>query len=252
MRYNALTTFLKEELIMTVEMNALIITAASIGFFHTILGPDHYLPFIMMSWARKWSAMKTALITLVCGLGHIGSSVVLGLIGVALGLAVNKLEIVESVRGNLAAWLLIAFGLVYLVWGLRRAYRNQPHVHSHTHPAKVAHEHPHNHHREHAHIHDDKTTPSITPWVLFVIFVFGPCEPLIPILMYPAAKNSLFGLLVVTCVFGTVTIATMLGVVLLSRAGVSFIKLSRLQRFSHAIAGATICLCGLAIQFLGL
>ncbi len=43
------------------------------------------------------------MITLLCGLGHIGSSVVLGLIGVALGLAVNKLEIVESVRGNLAA-----------------------------------------------------------------------------------------------------------------------------------------------------
>ena len=237
---------------MTAELNALIITAASIGFFHTILGPDHYLPFIMMSWSRKWSAVKTTLITLLCGLGHIGSSVVLGLIGVALGLAVNRLEIVESVRGNLAAWLLIAFGLVYFVWGLRRAYRNQPHVHGHTHAARVAHEHLHNHHREHAHIHDDKTTPSTAPWALFVIFVFGPCEPLIPILMYPAAKNSLLGLLVVTCVFGIVTIATMLGVVLLSRAGVNFIRLSRLQRFSHVIAGATICLCGLAIQFLGL
>jgi len=237
---------------MTTEMNALIITAASIGFFHTILGPDHYLPFIMMSWARKWSTVKTTLITLLCGLGHIGSSVVLGLIGVALGLAINSLEIVESVRGNVAAWLLIAFGLVYFVWGLHRAYQKKSHVHSHTHTIGVAHEHLHNHHREHAHVHDDKASPSITPWVLFVIFIFGPCEPLIPILMYPAAKNSLFGLLAVTFVFGIVTIGTMLGVVLLSVAGVSFIKLSRLQHFSHAIAGATICLCGLAIQFLGL
>ena len=40
--------------------------------------------------------------------------------------------------------------------------------------------------------------------------------------------------------------------VLLSRAGVSFIDLRRFQRFGHAIAGATICLCGLAIQFMGL
>lgn len=237
---------------MTAELNALIITAASIGFFHTIFGPDHYLPFIMMSWARKWSVLKTTLITLLCGIGHIGSSVVLGLIGVALGLAVNRLEIVESVRGNVAAWLLIAFGLVYLVWGLRRAYQGKSHVHSHTHTVGVAHEHLHNHHREHAHVHDDKSSPSITPWVLFVIFAFGPCEPLIPILMYPAAKNSLFGLVVVTFVFGVVTIGTMLGVVMLSVAGVNFTQLSRLQRFSHAIAGATICLCGLAIQFLGL
>jgi len=128
---------------MSAELNALIITAASIGFFHTIFGPDHYLPFIMISWARKWSAVKTTLITLLCGLGHIGSSVVLGLIGVAAGLAINRLEIVESVRGNVAAWLLIAFGLVYFVWGLRRAYQKKSHVHSHTHVAGAAHEHLH-------------------------------------------------------------------------------------------------------------
>ncbi|HIJ53510.1 MAG TPA: hypothetical protein HPP66_10205 [Planctomycetes bacterium] len=237
---------------MTAELNALIITAASIGFFHTILGPDHYLPFVMMSWARKWSGVKTALITVLCGLGHIGSSVVLGLIGVSVGIAVNKLEFVESFRGNLAAWLLIAFGLVYFVWGLRRACRNRPHVHSHTHTSEAAHIHTHSHQREHTHVHNDKTKPSVAPWALFVIFVFGPCEPLIPILMYPAAQKSFLGLVVVAGVFGVVTISTMLGVVLLSRAGVSFVPLTRLQRFTHAIAGATILLCGLAIQFLGL
>ncbi len=237
---------------MTAELNALIITAASIGFLHTILGPDHYLPFVMMSWARKWSRLKTTLITVLCGLGHIGSSVVLGLIGVSVGIAVNKLEFVEGFRGNLAAWLLIAFGLVYLVWGLRRAYRNQPHVHSHTHTSEAAHTHTHDHHREHTHVHNGKARASVAPWALFVIFVFGPCEPLIPILMYPAAKNSFFGLMVVTCVFGVVTLGTMLGVVLLARAGVSFVPLNRLQRYTHAIAGATILLCGLAIQFLGL
>ena len=258
---------------MTAELGALIITAASIGFFHTILGPDHYLPFIMMSWARKWSTAKTTLITLLCGFGHIASSIVLGLIGVSLGLAVKKLEIVESFRGNIAAWLLIAFGLAYLVWGLRRAYRSHAHTHNHTHARPVRnaigdevsdrsgisnrasldiHTHTHSHYLGHTHVHNSKTALSITPWVLFVIFVFGPCEPLIPILMYPAAKNSFFGLVAVTCVFGVVTISTMLSLVLLSRAGVNFIPLAGAQRFAHAIAGATIFLCGLAIQFLGL
>ena len=237
---------------MTAEMSALVITAASIGFFHTLFGPDHYVPFIMMSWARKWSAAKTILITLLCWFGHIGSSVVLGLIGVALGLAVKKLELVESYRGNIAAWLLIAFGLAYLVWGLRRAFRSQPHKHNHTHRSQDSHTHTHSHYLEHTHVHNDKTPLSITPWVLFAIFVFGPCEPLIPIVMYPAAKNSLFGLVMVICVFGGTTIATMLTLVLLSRAGVNFIPMAGAQRFAHAIAGATILLCGLAIQFLGL
>jgi sulfite exporter TauE/SafE len=237
---------------MTVELKALIVAAVSIGFFHTLFGPDHYLPFIMISWARKWSALKTSIITLLCGVGHIGSSVILGLIGVAMGIAVNKLELAESVRGNLAAWLLIAFGLAYLVWGLRHAYRNKPHVHSHLHIGTDLHTHPHTHHDQHTHIHDREAAVSITPWVLFAIFVFGPCEPLIPLLMYPAAKNSLFGLVVGTGIFGTVTIATMLTMVLLSRTGVNFLPLAPLQRFSHAVAGATICLCGLAIQFMGL
>jgi sulfite exporter TauE/SafE len=237
---------------MSVELGALILTAASIAFFHTILGPDHYLPFIMMSWARKWSLVKTSMITFLCGLGHIASSVVLGLLGVLFGLAVKGLVDFESFRSNIAAWLLIAFGLVYLVWGLRRALRNKPHEHSHPHIDKFVHKHVHTHSEEHIHIHDDEKNVSITPWVLFVIFVFGPCEPLIPLLMYPAAKNSMIDVILVTAVFGIVTIATMMGVVLVSRTGIKFLPLMKVQRFSHVIAGASIFLCGLAIQFLGL
>ncbi len=237
---------------MNAELSALVITAASIGFLHTVLGPDHYLPFIMMSWARKWSRTKTIVITFLCGLGHIASSIVLGMIGVSLGLAVKKLELIESSRGNIAAWLLIAFGLAYLVWGLRRAYKNKPHVHTHIHTGANEHQHPHDHHSEHSHVHNGADRSSFTPWALFAIFVFGPCEPLIPILMYPAAKIGFFGVLMVVLVFGTATIATMLGAVLLASSGVNFLPLAKVQRFSHVIAGATICLCGLAIQFLGL
>lgn len=244
--------FFQKELIMKGEFNVLIITAASIGFFHTLTGPDHYLPFVMISWARKWSAAKTAWVSFLCGLGHIGSSVLLGLIGISLGLAVKKLELAESFRGNIAAWLLIALGLVYFAWGLRRAYQRKTHAHSHIHTADVEHSHLHGHSHEHAHVHCDPNKVNITPWVLFIVFVFGPCEPLIPLLMYPAAKNSFFTLAAVTGVFGTVTIATMLTLILLSRAGVNFVRLAKLQRFDHAIAGATILICGLAIQFLGL
>ena len=110
---------------MTNELTILLITAASIGFFHTLLGPDHYIPFVVMSKSGNWSNKKTAVITFLCGLGHVLGSVVLGLIGVALGLAVAGLEAIEAVRGGLAAWALIAFGLVYFAWGLKRAIRNK-------------------------------------------------------------------------------------------------------------------------------
>jgi nickel/cobalt exporter len=237
---------------MSKELGALVIAAASIGFFHTLFGPDHYLPFIMMSWAKKWSGLKTALITFLCGLGHIGSSVVLGFIGISLGLAIKSLVNVESVRGSLAAWLLIAFGLVYMVWGIRQAIRNKPHEHSHAHAGKFFHKHVHTHESGHIHVHDEEGSVSMTPWVLFVIFIFGPCEPLIPLLMYPAAENSLSGLLLITGVFGAITISTMLAAVLFARAGINLLPLKKVQRFSHLIAGTSIFLCGLAIQFLGL
>ena len=237
---------------MDFELSVLLITAASIGFFHTLFGPDHYLPFIVMAKSGQWSMRKAAFITFCCGFGHVLSSVILGLIGVAFGVAVKNLVELESFRGNLAAWALIAFGFTYFAWGVRQAIRNKPHQHLHAHNDGLAHEHTHSHNADHVHAHAEEGDRSITPWVLFAIFVFGPCEPLIPLLMYPAARGSLWGLAAVTTIFGAVTLLTMMTIVLISAFGVSFVPLSRLQRYTHALAGATIFICGMSIRFLGL
>lgn len=237
---------------MSPEMTILLTTAAFLGFFHTVLGPDHYLPFIVMAKARQWSVIKTVWITALCGIGHVASSVLLGLAGIGLGVAVTKLVAVESFRGSLAAWALIAFGLVYFIWGMRRAWKNKPHEHFHYHADGDIHIHKHVHTEEHAHVHEAGSKRSITPWVLFTIFVLGPCEPLIPILMYPAAKENARGLVLVTLVFCAVTIMTMLGMVIISSWGINRLPLKKVERYTHALAGGSICLCGLAIQFLGL
>lgn len=237
---------------MSRDLLVLIATAASIGFFHTLIGPDHYLPFVVMSQSRKWSKLKTTWITTLCGVGHVLSSVVLGGLGIAFGVAVMRLEIVESFRGNIAAWALIAFGLAYSIWGLRRAIKRRPHTHSHLHSEASAHDHTHTHMKEHTHVHQQDGKASVTPWALFIIFVLGPCEPLIPILMYPAAKSSVFGVIMVAGVFSIVTVLTMVTIVLLASTGLKFIPMGRMERYSHALAGAAICLSGMMIQFLGL
>ena len=237
---------------MNEEILILMATAASIGFFHTLLGPDHYLPFIVMARSGKWSQTKTLFITFLCGLGHVLGSVVLGLLGVGLGVALARLELIESVRGELAAWFLIAFGLVYFVWGMRRAARNKPHKHIHAHEDGDLHVHEHVHKNEHLHVHTKEDVKKLTPWVLFIIFVLGPCEPLIPILMFPASQHNILGLILVTLVFGVVTILTMMGIVFIASHWVSYIPSGKMERYMHAIAGATISLSGLAIQFLGL
>ena len=89
-------------------------SAAAIGFIHTLIGPDHYLPFIVMSKARKWSTFKTIWITAGCGIGHVASSVVLGVTGIILGVGLRKLNLIESVRGDWAAWAFLIFGVGYI------------------------------------------------------------------------------------------------------------------------------------------
>lgn len=233
------------------ELTVLLLTAVSIGFFHTLLGPDHYIPFIAMAQAGKWSQKKTFWVTLLCGVGHVASSVVLGFVGIAFGIALSHLEVLESTRGSIAGWILLAFGVVYTGWGIYRAYSNRPHTHVHPHQDGSIHSHEHHHNSDHVHVHEH-ATPQLTPWILFTIFIFGPCEPLIPILMYPAAEGHILHVVLVASVFGIVTIGTMLGIVFGTRAGLRLLPMHSLERFSHALAGFAVLLCGVAVQFLGL
>jgi nickel/cobalt transporter (NicO) family protein len=233
---------------MTGDLHALLIAALSIGFFHTVIGPDHYVPFVMIGRARRWTLPRTLAVTFLCGLAHVLSSVVLGLLGIAFGVALARLEWLESVRGSLASWALIAFGLAYFVWGMKPVFRDRRHAHAHAHEDGHVHTHAHGHADAHTHVHDG----NVTPWVLFTIFILGPCEPLIPLLMYPAAKSSTSGLAAVTAVFAAATVSTMLVMTGLASAGWNLLPFKTLEKYSHAVAGAVIFATGLVIRFLGL
>ena len=225
-------------------------SAVSIGFIHTLIGPDHYLPFILLAKARQWRLSKVLWITFGCGIGHVLSSIVIGCIGIVAGIAVGRLELFEGTRGNLASWLLIAFGLLYGIWGLRRGLKGKKHTHVHLHKDGTVHDHGHTHLGEHTHIHEEKG--KMTPWVLFIIFVLGPCEPLIPLLMYPASQGSWSHVVLVTASFGIVTVGTMMTIVGLTTYGLVRIRLGFMERYVHAIAGGIIALSGLSIRVLGL
>lgn len=213
-------------------MTTLLFTAAMVGTIHTLMGPDHYVPFVAMAKAGRWTTSKTLLITVLCGLGHVIGSIALGAIGITFGWAIEPLEAVEGTRGSIAGWLLIGFGLAYLVWGLRKLWRKNERVQS----ARV----------------DGKPgmqKSSMIPWILFTIFVLGPCEPLIPLLMFPAAQHSVYGIAMVAAVFSICTIATMTTVVMLMHRGLSWVSLPWLERNTQVLSGAAICACGLAVQF---
>jgi sulfite exporter TauE/SafE len=233
------------------EMYVLLMSAATLGIVHTLLGPDHYLPFIVLSKARNWSRTRTMWITLISGVGHVTGSVVLGLIGIAMGFSLSKLEAIEASRGSVVGWMLIVFGLLYSAYGLYKYYKRSAHVHL---PAFLR---PKSSSHRDLHLGDDDLDKQddagrLTPWILFLIFVFGPCEVLIPMLVYPAAEHSGMGVFLVALVFGITTVGTMLLVVLLGYQGISLLRFKGKEYQIHLFAGLIILLAGLGMQFLGL
>ncbi|MBP89835.1 MAG: hypothetical protein CMJ64_24530 [Planctomycetaceae bacterium] len=217
---------------MANDLSTLSLAAAGIGFLHCVGGPDHYLPFVAMSRVGVWSLRKTLLVTTICGIGHVIGSALLGLLGIAAGVLVYEMQDTldpfvkfESGRGNMAAWLLVLAGVVYCVWGVSRG---------------------HHHHGNEA-VDEPSTLERITPWVLFTIFAFGPCEPLIPLLMYPAAKVSLLSVVFVTAVFGATTLLTMTVIVAIMHRGLQNVRLTWLEHYRHAAAGFVLVACGIAM-----
>jgi hypothetical protein len=70
--------------------------------------------------------------------------------------------------------------------------------------------------------------------------------------MYPAAQSSAAGVALVAFLYTAATLVTMAAAVFVASAGFARLPLGILERYIHAVAGAAILACGLAIQFLGL
>jgi hypothetical protein len=232
---------------MQMEIQVMIIAAMSVSFLHTIAGPDHYLPFIALSRSRGWSLSKTIFWTIICGCGHVWSSVLLGLIAAAIGWSVAGVEILQGIRGGLAGWALVLFGIAYSFWGIWKLKRGKAHRHFDMEydGSLVVYEHDHNRPAMRREKH------TVTPWVMFLIFLLGPCEPMIALLYFPAAQHSWTGMLLLICVYTVCTLATMVVMVMMGYYALSFFNSGKLEKYMHPLGGLTIFICGAGMVFLG-
>jgi ABC-type nickel/cobalt efflux system permease component RcnA len=144
---------------MNPEILALYAATFSVAFFHT-MSPDHWMPFVMFGRAKKWPIIKTELVALLAGIGHIGTSVIIAVIGIVIGAEISKnfASIAEVVTG--AALIIFGFGYAFYMWskgghvhftigGKYLAKNIAEHEHSHD----EGHEHSHDHEADHDHSH---------------------------------------------------------------------------------------------------
>lgn len=206
-------------------------TSATLAIVHALLGVDHSLPFVALGRARGWTLARTLLVTAVCGAGHVASSAAIGALGVGLGIAADALLWLESARGELAAALLIGFGLAYAAWAVWRRIR-RPDVA----PPRAG----------------AAGGTDVTPWALFIVFVLGPCEPLIPLMVVPGVAGDWLTAAAVVGVFGLLTVAVMLAVVAAACRGADLIRVGRIGRHADVAAGLVVAASGAAVLWLGL
>ncbi|HKI85625.1 MAG TPA: hypothetical protein VKA53_02655 [Thermoanaerobaculia bacterium] len=208
---------------------ALIISGISLGSMHT-LAPDHWVPFAAVARARNWSTWRTVRLTILCGFGHVTASVALGLVGLFAGVEMIQAfgHRIEAVAGI----LLIAFGIIYAIWGLRRKAGEHLHGHSHA---------------NYDHVHDPS---KVSAWSLFLLFSADPCVAVIP-LLFAAAPLGAMRTTGVVATYEIATIATMVGLVIPARAGAKLLRFHWVEHYGDVAAGALIALVGIVVASLG-
>ena len=225
---------------MTQAGLALVATTIATAIVHTLI-PDHWLPFVLVSRAERWSRRRTITLTAASGLLHVTLSIALGLAIVAAGRGAERAvsglhERIESLSG----WMLLTFGLVYMGWFLMRG--------GHVHSFGI---HPH-------HNPQDPDPPGrlgvrlkdLSGYTLTFVVGFNPCILLIPLVL-GAAQLSALTLAAVSVAFAASTIASMVVVTLAGLHGTSHLTSPFLTRYGEAFSGALIALTGLGVLVAG-
>ena len=193
------------------------------AFLHAAL-PTHWLPFVLVGRAQRWSLSTTLGSVAAAGLAHIAVTAVVGGLIVAAGLALDQW--IRGLLPWLSALLLFGFGLFYL----SRATLRKPV------PAAGP----------------ELETPEPTVsqaaafWGLVAVMAASPGEVLLPLYL-SSAEEGLMVLALLTLVLAIGTVMGMAVFTTLARAGASILRLERWARYEGAILGVALIVLGLLV-----
>ena len=233
----------------------LVATVAAVGVLHTLV-PDHWAPIVVVGRQRGWSVAHTARAAAVAGLGHVTSTLVLGIIVWTVGasLSVSYGHAVSVV----AAAALILFGawIGYTGWREVRAdhdhgHPTTGHAHLHSHGDVAAHAHWHAHQDQHLHavdggaavVHDHGHAVAGRTALLLILGSSPMIEGLPAFFAASTYGPALLG--VMAAVFAVSTIATYVITSGFAMAGLQRISFGPLERYGEVLSGAVVALVGI-------
>jgi nickel/cobalt transporter (NicO) family protein len=259
---------------------AVMLAAAGIGFGHAVL-PDHWMPLAVVARTRRYPAAKTVRLSLAAAVAHVLVSLVLGATLVVIGLQFRNAMTrhTDFVVGG----ILLVTGLVFLVLELRgrghshshRHSRDGEHGHGHGHGHDDVHHHAHDDGQDHSHPHDEDgrkghgghddgnhdrghvhaattvldrpTTKTTVRDKAGLLIPFGaaasPDLTILPVFLAAGAlgTGAAIGSLVA---FAVVTIATIVGLTVLTAAGARLLTAPWIDRSANLLTAGTLILIG--------
>jgi hypothetical protein len=194
------------------------------AFLHAAL-PTHWLPFVLVGRAQRWSLMRVMTVAVTAGLAHIASTALVGSLIVAAGLALNAW--IGGLLPHLSAALLFLFG----AFSLARASLQKPITAT----------------GPEAEVPEPAVSDRAAFWGLVLMMAVTPGEVLLPIYLSSATEGVMaLGLLTLAFAAGTVLGMTLLAA--LASAGYSILRLERWARYEGAILGVALILIGFLVM----
>ncbi|NWE51546.1 hypothetical protein [Brevundimonas sp. P7753] len=194
------------------------------AFLHAAM-PTHWLPFVLVGRAQRWSLMRVMTVAVTAGLAHIASTALVGSLIVAAGLALNAW--IGGLLPHLSAALLFIFGAFYLA----RASLQKPITAT----------------GPEAEVPEPAVSDRAAFWGLVLMMAVTPGEVLLPIYLSSATEGvTALGLLTLSFAAGTVLGMTLLSA--LASAGYSILRLERWARYEGAILGISLIVIGLLVM----
>lgn len=210
-------------------MMSLLAGGFAAAFLHAAL-PTHWLPFVLVGRAQRWTLPKTLSAVATAGLAHIASTAVVGGLIIAAGLALDQW--VAGLLPHLSAALLFLFGGFYLIKAVLRR------------PALVT---PGGGGAHTLELTEPTVSHTAAFWGLVAMMAISPGEVLLPIYM-SSAQEGMLALSLLTVAFAAGTVLGMSLFTVLARAGASVLRLERWARYEGAVLGVALIGLGLLVS----